>query len=189
MLPLLSLIAVGVVTAAAVSRSRQRAAVLRKPRRKALPPGTFQVLGQQLLESTEQILATEEVPLDNRFGNQPFVSEHDFYRSATVSIETEWVGHWDALAGAELLSVIKAELHGRLGRKLGVEAGTQISRQIRVKFTAAPGKKVLYRVVWKQTAQRGSFAVGIGREVHVVPYLITYGLSHAVQSIDLEQVV
>ncbi len=185
MLPLLSLVAVGAVTAVAMVRSRRRADG--PVRRKRLSPGSVQVVGQQMLESTDQILATEEVAMDNRFGNQPLVSEHEFCRSATVSIETDWAAHWDSLTSTDLLTVLKAELHGRLARKLGVESGTQISRQIRLKLTVAPGKRVLYRVVWQQTAQRGQFEIGVGRQVHTVPYLITFGLAHAVQSIDMEE--
>lgn len=183
MLPLISLVTIGVLTAVAVSRSKRRRAVLGK----RLPPGTFQVVGQKVVAATEQVLATETVPLDNRFGNQPFVSEHEFHRSATVSIETEAADHWGTSASAELLAALKAELHGRLAHKLGVEAGAQISRHIRLKFTAAPGKKVLYRVVWQQTAQRGLFMVRVGGHLHSVPYLITFGLSHAVHSIALEE--
>ncbi|MBF0460327.1 MAG: hypothetical protein HQL87_02930 [Magnetococcales bacterium] len=185
MLPLLSLVAAGTLTAVAVVRAKRRSAAGRAQGGRGLPLGTFQVVGQKMVAETEQILATEEVSLDNRFGNQPLVSDHEFCRSATVSIETDWSGHWDGLTSANLLTALKAELQCRLARKLGVEAGTQISRQIRLKFTVAPGKKVLYRVVWKQTAQRGLFEVGVGGQVCTVPYLITFGLAHAVQSVDL----
>ncbi|MEO5339577.1 MAG: hypothetical protein H7837_03520 [Magnetococcus sp. MYC-9] len=187
MLPLLSWMTAGALTVLAVRRSRRRRLSAAGGASRPLPPGTFQVIEQKVVAATEQILATEELPLDNRFGNQPFVSEHEFHRSAAVSMETEWRDHWDGAASAELLHLLKAELQGRLAHTLGVEAGMQISRQVRLKFTVAPGKRVLYRVVWKQTAQRGLFQVGVGRQVHSVPYLVTYGLSHAVHSMAMEE--
>ncbi|MBF0400448.1 MAG: hypothetical protein HQL90_06735 [Magnetococcales bacterium] len=185
MLPLLSLVAVGALTVAAVSRSKRRAARLRRSWSEGVGGG-LRVVGQRLVAESERVLATEEVPLDNRFGNQAFVSEHEFFRSATVAIETDCSVGLAAQVGADLLGVLKADLQGRLARKLGVKGGTQISRHIRLKFTAAPGKRVLYRVVWQQTAQRGVFEIGVGRQLHEVPYLVTYGLAHAVESIDME---
>lgn len=189
MLPLIALVAVGALTAAAVSRSKRRAAGLRKRWVQGVSPGTFRIVGQKLVESTEQILATDEVPLDNRFGNQSFVSEHEFSRSATVMIEMDWSGSGSLGVEATLLAALKAELNGRLARKVGIESGTQIVRHIRLKFTAAPGKKVLYRVVWKQTALRGEFEIGVGQRVYAVPYMVTFGLAHVVQSIDLAEPV
>lgn len=187
MLPLISLVAVGALTAAAVSRAKRRAAGLRRAWVQAGSPDRFRVVGQRVVESTEQILATDDVPLDNRFGNQSFVSEHEFSRSATVMIELDWSGSGSMGVEAGLLATLKADLQGRLSRKVGVESGTQIVRHIRLKFTAAPGKKVLYRVVWKQTSQRGVFEIGVGPRIYGVPYLVTFGLSHVVQSIDLAQ--
>ncbi|MEO5364237.1 MAG: hypothetical protein H7838_11530 [Magnetococcus sp. DMHC-8] len=181
MLPLISLVAVGALTAVAYARTRRRAV-----RRSGWSPGHLRVEGQTVLASDERVLATEEVVLDNRFGNQALVSEHEFNQSATVVVESDWTGHRDLMVDADLLAVLKAELHGRLARKLGVTAGSQLVRQIRLKLTAAPGKKVVYRVVWQQTAQRGLLRVGVGRRVHEVPYLIHYGLAHAVQSVDME---
>lgn len=190
MLPLLSFVAVGTMAAVTLVRSKRRgASILKAPRKKSgktLSSGTFKIVGQKMQEEAEVVLATEDVPLDNRFGNQPFVSEHEFLRSAKVVIKTELGNHLDSVASMDLLSVLRTELHNRLARKLGVEMGAQFSRHIHLRFTAAPGEKILYRVVWKQSSQRGLFEVGVGRHVHQVPYMVTFGLGHAVQSIAVE---
>lgn len=125
--------------------------------------------------------------MDNRFGNQPFVSEHEFLRSAKVSMVMQLGNHLGSDAGAALLPVLKAELRSRLARKLGVKMGAQVSRHVRLRFTVEPGKRVLYRVIWKQSAQRGVFDVGVGRHLYQVPYMVTFGLAHVVQSVAMEE--
>lgn len=195
MLPFLSFMAVGSIAAAVIRRSRVRdrsddlwvGDMPRKRRGKSLPPGTFQMVAQKIVQEEELVLATEDVPMDNRFGNQPIVSEHEFLRSAKISLELNLDKHLDSAANIALFSALKTELHTRLSRRLGVEMDTQISRHIRLRFTAAPGHKVCYRVVWKQSSQRGLFEVGVGRHVYQLPYMVTYGLSHAVQSIAMDE--
>ena len=193
MLPLLSFVAVGAIAVVTIVRSKRRGVPIvqdfKKKSAKKLPPGTFKIVWQKIVAETEIVLATEDVPMDNRFGNQAFVSEHEFSRSAKVAIKIDLGQQLDSVAGVGLLAVLKAELHSRLERKLGVDMGTQISRHIRLKFTSAPGKKVLYRVVWKQGSQRGLFDVGVGQHIHQIPYMVTYGLTHAVQSIAIEDCV
>lgn len=193
MLPLLSFVVVGSLAAVALTRARSRVPVARGPQRKkrgrGLPTGTFQIVGQRMVEETERVLATEDVPMDNRFGNQPFVSEHDFFRSARVSIEMDLGRSLASISSAALFSALKAELHTRLVRKLGVEMDAQVSRHVRLRLSAAPGKKVLYQVVWKQTSQRGLFEIGVGRHLYQVPYMMTFGLSHTVRSIEVEDVL
>lgn len=197
MLPLLSLLAVGAMTTATIVRSKRRAILCSRSVRKrsgregsarGLPPGTFKILGQSMEREVEVVLAREDVPMDNRFGNQPFVSEHEFTRTAKVSINTDLGNLVESESSFRVLSILQAELDSRLLRKLGVAVGAQFSRHIRLKFTAAPGEKVLYRLLWKQSSQRGLFKVGIGRHCHHIPYMVTFGLSYAVQSIAVEQV-
>lgn len=196
MLPFLSFMAVGSIAAAVVRRARTRDGsddlwvgdMPRERHDKRLPPGTFQVVAQKIVYEESLVLATENVPMDNRFGNQPIVSEHEFARSAKVVLALNLGKYLDSVANVSLLSALKTELHTHLARRLGVEMDAQILRHIRLRFTAAPGHKVCYRVVWKQSSQRGLFEVGVGRHVYQLPYMVTYGLSHAVQSIAMEGV-
>lgn len=197
MLPLVSFVVVGAVTAAAVRRAKRagRATVQggttvrrhgARPNRAGEAPGSFRIVEQTVLPEKAVVLAIDEVPLDNRFGNQPFVSEHDFSRSAKVSVEVALGKQWQAASDLVLPFSLKAALRHQLARKAGVEIGAHISRSVRIRFTAAPGEKVLYRVVWKQGAQRGLFKVKVERRVHTVPYMVTYGLSHEIQSVAVE---
>ncbi|MBF0126735.1 MAG: hypothetical protein HQM02_05935 [Magnetococcales bacterium] len=145
---------------------------------------SIQVLEERIQSEEAVILATEEIPLDNRFGNKLLSSEHEFARTATVSMKLE--------RGSKLVSDFKTSLWNLLesrtlmeiGKNLGISAGSEITRRIRLKFAVDPGRFVIYRVIWKQTERRGVMDVGVGGKIVEVPYLVTYGLTHVVESIQ-----
>ncbi|MBF0308778.1 MAG: hypothetical protein HQL56_04530 [Magnetococcales bacterium] len=146
-------------------------------------PSAIQLLGESLLQEESVVLATEEVPLDNRFGNKVLQSEHEFTRTASVGLN---VGQEQSHGGqlkSSLWTVIESLVQDELKKNLHIEFGTQITRRVKISFSTEPGHRVLYRVVWKQASRRGLFDVRIGGEKHTIPYLVTFGLSHAVESV------
>ncbi len=195
MLPLITLVAVTTfATASAIrlSRSGPRRRVGKKSSEatRQTPLATassFEVLAHEMEAEENIILATEEVPLDNRYGNKVLVSEHDISRSAVESIELESGQQLDSLSRFNFFTAMKADLQNRLSRDLDVEIGSQLSRHVRVRFAAAPGEKVCYRLTWKQNNRRGLFQVAVGKKIHRLPYMVTYGLSHTVESIAVER--
>ncbi len=126
-----------------ISRSRLRA---RRPvvRRATLP---VRILAHHLDQGESRILGIEDVPLDNRNGTEKVVSEHEFSRTATNRFSIQATRNIERSLGAEALSVLKGRLETEVGRKLGIDVGTEITRLIRLRFIAGPGQLAHYRVV------------------------------------------
>ncbi len=144
-----------------------------------------EIVRDHVFSDESLILATEEVPLDNRFGDRVLTSDNEFSRTATVALDidrsTEVSSSWRSGFG----KVFSSEISGELSRSLGVKIGSQIHRRIRLNFSVSPHKQVIYRVVWRQESRRGEFEIMVnGKRRFRVPYLITYGLSHSVESIE-----
>ncbi|MBF0626967.1 MAG: hypothetical protein HQL91_01980 [Magnetococcales bacterium] len=151
-----------------------------------LPTATsssIQFLGETVVREDSIVLATEEVPLDNRHGNKVLSSEHEFTRTANIRLE---VGQQMAQANqfkGSIWMVLESMVQKELKRNLQIEFGTQITRRVKITFSTDPGFMVRYRLIWKQTSRRGFFDVRVGAEKHVIPYLVTFGLYHAVESL------
>ncbi|MBF0191929.1 MAG: hypothetical protein HQL99_12445 [Magnetococcales bacterium] len=149
----------------------------------ASSPSAIEFLRESITGEDSLVLATEEVPLDNRYGNKVLSSEHEFSRTANISlsiIEHQSSGHH---LKAALWILLESMVQKELKKSLHIEFGTQITRRVKINFSTDPGFMVRYRVVWKQTSRRGVFEVKIGSEIHIIPYVVTFGLSHAVESV------
>lgn len=150
---------------------------------------SIQTLGHTLVDEKNLVLATEEIPLDNRFGSKPLESEHEFAHTATISLQIGRTGKTSVGFKSSLLKALESRTEGEINKSLGIEVGSRISRRVRLKFATDPGKCVRYRVVWSQQSRRGVFDVQIGKRIVGIPYMVAYGLSHAVESINvLEEV-
>ncbi len=140
------------------------------------------IVDHRVLGESRLVLATEEIPLDNRFGNTVFVSEHSFSRTAKVSMQVELDGKWHSVYRYGTTG-IQSELGNRLARTLSVNVGGQVERHVKLKLAAAPGRKVCYKILWIQNGKRGIFdLIANGKRVEL-PFLVSYGLSHEVTSI------
>ncbi|MBF0427599.1 MAG: hypothetical protein HQL94_01640 [Magnetococcales bacterium] len=145
---------------------------------------SIQIVAEQILTEDPVVLATEEIPLDNRFGNKLLSSEHEFARTATVAMKLDRGSKLVSDFKSSLLDFLETRTQLELGKSIGVSAGAEITRRIRLKFAVDPGRFVLYRVVWKQTSRRGIFEIMAGGKMVEVPYLATYGLTHVVESVQ-----
>lgn len=145
--------------------------------------GSIRFLHDQPLNEGSVMLSTEEVPLDNRFGSSVLMSEHEFVQAATSSLKID-----QSSTSSRRLQVswalLEGELNGQISRSLGVEIGSQITRRVNLKFEAAAGKFVLYRIVWKQNSRKGLAEIELGTQIVQVPYEVIYGLYHSVESLS-----
>jgi hypothetical protein len=146
-------------------------------------PPPVQFFRESVLDETPIILATEDIPLDNRFGNQMLVSEHEFSRTATIGLTLGKSHGGASQVSSSLWSIVQTLAQEEIQKSLKVEFGTQISRRVKIVFSADPGHLVRYRVVWKQESRRGVFDVQIGGETTTIPYVVAFGLSHAIESV------
>ncbi len=136
-----------------------------------------------IVEERPIILAAEEIPLDNRFGNKVLVSEHEFVRTATIALSMARDQNNTKGFKASWWPILEGLAQEEVRKTLGVELNTQITRRVKVVFSTDPGHLVRYRVVWKQDSRRGLLEVNAGGGMYAVPYLVTFGLSHAIESI------
>lgn len=144
-----------------------------------------EIIRDHVFSDESLILATEDIPLDNRYGDRVLNSENEFSRSATVTLDIDRSTEVNSSLRSGFGKIFSSQIGGELSKSLGVRVGSQINRKIRLNFSVSPYKKVLYRVIWKQESRRGEFEIMVnGKRRFRVPYLITYGLSHAVESIE-----
>jgi hypothetical protein len=148
------------------------------------PALNIKILKDQIIEDDSAIIGTEEVPLDNRYGNEIVVSEFEFTRSASNAIVMERTREVEAALGVNALSLVQAEAEVDLREKLGFTIGAEIRRSIKLKLAAGPGTRARYRITWKQDTRRGLYEVQIGKRKYDIPYVATYGLCHDVQSLS-----
>ncbi|MBF0368954.1 MAG: hypothetical protein HQL52_05785 [Magnetococcales bacterium] len=185
-------IAIGYLGAAAIMRLAEKKQHTAKsmPHKKkkktalAHPTATVRIIRETILEDNNVALSTEDVPLDNRFGEKPLVSEHLFSRTADTSMELDRSQDFSGSLGANLLSLVEAKAQTKLSKTLGFQIGSKITREIKLKFAAAPGQFAHYRVVWKQDTRRGIYEVEVAGKRYDIPFLVTYGLCHSIESIE-----
>ncbi|MBE7385453.1 MAG: hypothetical protein F6J95_029150 [Leptolyngbya sp. SIO1E4] len=146
-------------------------------------PEQIRFLDEEKIETEDIIVSTEEVPLDNRFGSNSIISEHEFIQTASSSLKINETQH---LSGRFKVGfqILEGELQGHISKNLGIDLGHQITRRVNVKFEVEAGKYVIYRIVWKQNFRKGIVRAAKGRQVFKVPYDVTYGLYHSIDSIE-----
>ncbi len=140
---------------------------------------------ERLIREGAVEVSTEQVPLNNSMGISTLVSEHEFECKVISTLRLEKSAELEGKIHAGLWSVIESEARSQLSTMLGAEIGNEITRRITLKFEAPPGKIVHYRITWKQTIRRGLLEVKTKNGSIQIPYNVTYGLSHSVDSVAL----
>ncbi|MBF0123871.1 MAG: hypothetical protein HQL60_00885 [Magnetococcales bacterium] len=165
----------------------KRKRVAAAPPRAALSSPTIQLLRESVIQENPIILAVEEIPLDNRFGNKMLVSEHEFARTATIELTLGQNRQAATEIKTHMWRLLENMAQEELRRSLNIEVGAQISRRVKITLSTEPGAMVRYKVVWKQDSRRGLFDVKIGNTIHSIPYTVAFGLSHTIESLAGEK--
>ncbi|MBF0448134.1 MAG: hypothetical protein HQL67_08050 [Magnetococcales bacterium] len=148
-------------------------------------PPSFKIVRESLIKDEPLVLAEEEIPLDNLHGSSVLNSEHEFIRTATISMEVDRGREVGTALNASFWKAFQARASGELSNSLGLKIGSQLTRRVRLRFSVSPQKMVRYRILWKQTSRRGEFEVVMGgKRRYTIPYMVTYGLSHSVVSLS-----
>ncbi|MBF0158082.1 MAG: hypothetical protein HQL58_01010 [Magnetococcales bacterium] len=150
---------------------------------------SVQILRETVVQESPIILAVEEIPLDNRFGNKVLVSEHEFVRSATIELTMGRHDQSTTEVQAHLWRVLQHVAQEELRKSLNIEVGAQISRRVRITLSTEPGQMVRYKVIWKQDSRRGLFEVKLAGKRQTIPYTVAFGLSHTIESVEGERKV
>ncbi|MBF0383579.1 MAG: hypothetical protein HQL69_21365 [Magnetococcales bacterium] len=190
MIQFLPVIALGYFGAAAIGALKKSTSHKTKQVQKnkktgpALKTEAIRIVRETIIEDDNIILSKEDMPLDNRFGKKPLVSENRFSRTANITMELERNRDLSGTLGADIFSLLEAKAQTKMASTLGFKIGSNITREIKLKFIAAAGQFAHYRVVWKQDTRRGVYDVEMAGKQYTIPFMVTYGLCHSVESIN-----
>ncbi|MBF0138056.1 MAG: hypothetical protein H7833_09905 [Magnetococcus sp. DMHC-1] len=135
-------------------------------------------------EGEEQLLlATEEIPLDNRQGSHNMVSEHEFSRSAKVELDLSRNHEVEGGFSADLWKIVQNKASLAVSKRWGIKVGSEIKRRVTLRFTVGAGCMVCHHIRWKQNLRRGVFRIAHPHGTLKLPYMVSYGLSHEVVTV------
>ena len=143
----------------------------------------FSFVADKLLRENEVVSTEEEIPLDNRYGSSPLISEHEFSRTVNSSFKLNNEQNLNGRIKTSLWTLIETEVKKNLTKAIGIEIGEQITRRVTVKLEAAPGEFVRYKLIWKQKQREGAALISVQNKEIQIPYSTTYGLFHSVESV------
>ena len=146
----------------------------------------FRFISDKFLSENEVVSNIEEIPLDNRHGSSPIVSEHEFSRTVHNTLKFGTAKEISGLVKTSVWTLIQTEVEKNLTKTIGAEIGETITRRATVRLEAAPGKMVKYELIWKQKQRTGHALISIKNREIQLPYTSMYGLFHSVKSIHFE---
>jgi hypothetical protein len=134
------------------------------------------------VRESEEIVATEQYPLDNRFGDQAFTTVRQVSRESTNELSLDTSSHLGGKVGLDVLAVIKAEIEAQVSQQTGQKVGEKVTESQTLTFSVGPKSSVVYEVVWKRKVRSGERLYLLGNNSVTVPYRINYGLSCEVRT-------
>lgn len=146
------------------------------PVKRAPAPAPIQFIKELSMQESEEVVGTEEYPLDNRFGDQAFTTVHQVSRESTNELSVDTSSHLGGRIGLDVLSAIKAEIEAQVSQQTGEKIGEKVTESQTLTFSVGPKSSVLYQVVWKRKVRSGERLYLSGGNPVTVPYRIDYGL-------------
>ena len=146
------------------------------------PKPVANFLDETDVKESPEVVGTEEITLDNSFGEADLSMEKVLSRETTNEFSVEQSGEATASVSADVFSVVKAELGMQLSRKTGQTAGQKVTESQTFRLTAKARERVTYRVVWKRTVRTGIYRYSINGVPASVAYRLNYGLSSEVHT-------
>jgi hypothetical protein len=147
-------------------------------------PAPLQFIKELSMQETDELVGTEEYPLDNRFGDQTFTTVRQVSRESTNELSVDTDSHLSGKVGVEVLTAIKAEIEARISQQTGQKIGEKVTESQTLTFSVGPKSSVLYQVMWTRKVRSGERLYLTGGRSVTVPYRMNYGLSCAVRTQD-----
>ncbi len=152
------------------------------PVRRAPAPAPIQFVKELSVQESEEVVSTEEYPLDNRYGDQAFSTVHQVSRESTNELSVDTSGQLNGKVGLEVFTAIKAEIEAQVSQQTGQKIGEKVTESQTLTFSVGPKSSVLYQVVWKRKIRSGERLYLSGGNPVTVPYRVNYGLSCEVRT-------
>lgn len=134
------------------------------------------------VQESDEIVGTEEYPLDNRFGDQALSTARTVSRESTNELSVDSSGKLGGTLGLELYSAIKADIEAQLSQQIGHKVGEKITESQTLTFSVGPKASVVYEVLWKRKIRSGERLYMLDGDPVTVPYRVNYGLSCEVRT-------
>jgi hypothetical protein len=134
------------------------------------------------VQESEEVVGTEDYPLDNRFGDQAFTTVRKVSRESTNELSVDTSSSLGGGVSLEVISAIKAETQAQVTRQIGQKIGEKVTESQTLNFSVGPKSSVLYVVVWKRKVRSGEHRYLLRGNSVTVPYRINYGLSCEVRA-------
>jgi hypothetical protein len=135
------------------------------------------------VQESEEIVGTEQYPLDNRLGDQAFTTVRQVSRETTNELSIDTGSQITAKVGLDVFSAIKAEIEAQVSQQTGHKIGEKITESQTLTFSVGPKSSVLYEVVWKRKVRAGERLYVSDSNSFTIPYRINYGLSCEVRTL------
>ncbi len=147
--------------------------------------GRPQIEGIELEKLTDQdvVVTTEEIPLDNTEGSDVMSSEHEFSCCAGNKLSLQRSEETEVFFDQGVFSILEAGIAKSLRKGMGFAVNEEVSRSVKIRFNVAPGAQNRYRILRKQRQRKGSLVFRQAGQQMRLPFEITYGLSHEVESL------
>jgi len=152
------------------------------PIKPASPSGVFQFLRETDVQESEEIVGTEEYPLDNRFGDQVFTTARQVSRESTNELSVDATNTLGGKISVDILSAIKGEIEAQVSHQIGQKIGEKVTESQTLTFSVGARSSVLYEVIWKRKVRTGMRVYLSDNSSVNVPYRIDYGLSCEVRT-------
>lgn len=155
---------------------------LAAPAKPAPAVASIQFVKELNMQESEEVIGTEEYPLDNRFGDQAFTTVRQVSRESTNELSIDKTVQFGGKVSLDVFSAIKAEIETQVSRQTGQKIGEKVTESQTLTFSVGPKSSVLYQVVWKRKIRSGERQYLSGGSPVTVPYQISYGLSCEVRT-------
>lgn len=152
------------------------------PAKRAPAPASIQFVKELSVQESEEVVSTEEYPLDNRYGDQAFSTVRQVSRESTNELSVNTSGQLNGKVGIEVFTAIKAEIEAQVSQQTGQKIGEKVTESQTLTFSVGPKSSVLYKVVWKRKIRSGERLYLSGGNPVTVPYRVNYGLSCEVRT-------
>jgi hypothetical protein len=182
LLIILPVVVISLIAYKIIKRPRDHDAAMNAVPVKRASPTPIQFMTESSVQESEEVVGTEEYPLDNRFGDQAFTTVRQVSRESTNELSVDTSSHLGGSVGLEILSAIKAEIEAQVSQQIGQKIGEKVTESQTLTFSVGPKSSVLYEVVWKRKVRRGERRYLSGSNSVTVPYRINYGLSCEVRT-------
>jgi hypothetical protein len=154
-----------------------------RPTHTPTPNVALQFVKDLNVQDSNEIVGTEQYPLDNRFGDQPFITVRQVSRESTNELSIDTSGKLTGKVDLDVFSVIKAEIEAQVSRQTGAKLGEKVTESQTLTFSVGPSSSVVYEVVWKRKVRSGERLYVLGGDPVTIPYRIYYGLSCEVRTL------